>query len=123
MTIRQRGWLLPPSALLLVSGVFVGRDINRFALPLCACILAFFSVLLLKGRFRPHHPESGYPWIEGEDASERVVAAYSDDVCVRAGAPDNGDAYAAVEGMRRDILERIISLRIAVPHGDDLAGP
>ena len=52
MTIRQRGWLLPPSALLLVSGVFVGRDINRFALPLCACILAFFSVLLLKGRFR-----------------------------------------------------------------------
>ena len=43
---------------------------------------------LLKGRFRPHHPESGYPWIEGEDASERVVAAYSDDVCVRAGAPD-----------------------------------
>lgn len=40
---------------------------------------------LLKGDFRPHHPESGYPWIEAEDASERIIAAYVDDVCVRTG--------------------------------------
>lgn len=43
---------------------------------------------LLKGSFRPHHPESGYPWIEAEDGSERIIAAYSDDVCVKSGKPD-----------------------------------
>ena len=43
---------------------------------------------LLKGAFRPHHPECGYPWIEGESAAERIVAAYSEDVCVRTGAAD-----------------------------------
>ena len=43
---------------------------------------------LLKGAFRPHHAECGYSWIEGESAAERIVAAYADDVCVRAGAAD-----------------------------------
>ena len=43
---------------------------------------------LLQGSFTPHHAENGYPWIESEDARERVVAAYSSDVCVRTGAPD-----------------------------------
>jgi len=43
---------------------------------------------LLKGDFRPHHPENGYTWIEGESAWERVIAAYSKDVCVPTGAAD-----------------------------------
>ena len=43
---------------------------------------------LLKGAFRPHHPELGYTWIEGESADERVIAVYADDVCTRAGAAD-----------------------------------
>ena len=43
---------------------------------------------LLKGSFRPHHPENGYTWIEGESASERVVASYSCDVCAKSGAAD-----------------------------------
>ena len=43
---------------------------------------------LLKGRFTPHHAENGYTWIEGESASERVVASYSQDVVVRSGAAD-----------------------------------
>ena len=43
---------------------------------------------LLKGAFRPHHAENGYTWVEGESGSERVVAAYANDVCVRAGAAD-----------------------------------
>ena len=43
---------------------------------------------LLKGTFRPHAPANGYTWIEAEDAQERIVAAYSAEVCVRAGAPD-----------------------------------
>jgi len=45
-------------------------------------------VALLKGNFRPHHPENGYTWIEGESPWERVIAAYSQDVCVRTGAAD-----------------------------------
>ena len=40
---------------------------------------------LLKGDFRPHHPESGYTWIEGENDEERIIVAYADDVCVNAG--------------------------------------
>ena len=43
---------------------------------------------LLKGAFRPHHPELGYTWVEGESADERVIAVYADDVCARAGAAD-----------------------------------
>jgi len=43
---------------------------------------------LLKGDFRPHHPENGYTWIEGESPWERVVASYSKDVCVPTGAAD-----------------------------------
>ena len=43
---------------------------------------------LLKGIFTPHHAENGYTWIEGESAAERVVAAYSKDICVRSGAAD-----------------------------------
>jgi len=42
---------------------------------------------LLKGDFRPHHPENGYTWIEGESPWERVIASYSKDVCVPVGGP------------------------------------
>ena len=31
---------------------------------------------LLKGAFRPHHPEMQYPWIESWSGSERIVATY-----------------------------------------------
>ena len=37
---------------------------------------------LLKGEFRPHHPENGYTWIEAEGAAELIVAAYSADTCM-----------------------------------------
>ena len=43
---------------------------------------------LLMGAFRPHHPESGYTWIEGESAEERIIAAHANDVCVNTGASD-----------------------------------
>ena len=32
---------------------------------------------LLKGAFRPHHPEHNYPVIDGETARERVSAIYA----------------------------------------------
>lgn len=37
---------------------------------------------LLKGEFRPHHPELMYPWIESFDDRERIAAVYGDDVIV-----------------------------------------
>ena len=37
---------------------------------------------LLKGDFRPHHPENGYTWIEAEGEAELIAAAYSADTCV-----------------------------------------
>ena len=43
---------------------------------------------LLKGAFRPHHPENGYTWIEGESSSELVTAVYSPGVCVPADAAE-----------------------------------
>jgi len=35
---------------------------------------------LLKGGFRPHHPEMQYPWIESWDGSEHIVAAYAENL-------------------------------------------
>ena len=37
---------------------------------------------LLKGTFRPHHPELMYPVIEAESAAERITAVYSDGALV-----------------------------------------
>lgn len=52
MTVRQRGWLLPPAALILVAGVFLGRNTEAIFLPVVGCFLALLAVLLLKGRGR-----------------------------------------------------------------------
>ena len=43
---------------------------------------------LLRGVFRPHHPEFGYPVVEAEDASERIVAAYTPSALVSVGPLD-----------------------------------
>lgn len=37
---------------------------------------------LLKGDFRPHHPELGYPWIESSGGGERIAAVYCDGIVV-----------------------------------------
>ena len=42
---------------------------------------------LLKGKFTPHHAENGYTWIESENAEERIVTAYAENACVKAGSP------------------------------------
>lgn len=52
MTNRQRSWLLPPAALALVAGVFLGRNAAGILLPLFACILTLSSVFFLKGWLR-----------------------------------------------------------------------
>ncbi len=43
---------------------------------------------LLRGSFRPHHPECGYPWAESESASERIVTTYSQGNLIPTGAAD-----------------------------------
>ena len=52
MTARQRGWLLPPAAVVLVAGVFLGRNLTALPWPLAACVLAVAAALILKGRGR-----------------------------------------------------------------------
>lgn len=43
---------------------------------------------LLKGDFRPHHPELQYPLIEAESAAERIIGVYDDGRLVDCGALD-----------------------------------
>lgn len=63
---------------------------------------------LLKGEFRPHHPENGYSWIEAESASERIVAAYSPDVCAKLGSSDK-PVYAINATMSKAMLVELVS--------------
>lgn len=58
---------------------------------------------LLKGSFTPLHPENGYTAIVGESATERVVAAYADNVCVDCGAADKPVLVVNATG-RRGVL-------------------
>ena len=60
---------------------------------------------LLKGAFRPHHPECGYPWVEGESDTERIIAAYSRDVCVPAGAADKQSFLVNATGEKGLLVE------------------
>ena len=52
MTRRQRGWLLPPAAVALLAGVFIGRNTDQGLYSFCAVLIAFFAVFLLRGRLR-----------------------------------------------------------------------
>lgn len=52
MTSKQRGLLLPPGALALTAGVFLGRSTPAVVYALAACVLCVPAVLLLRGRLR-----------------------------------------------------------------------
>ena len=52
MTLRQRGWLLPPAALFLTGGILLGRGMSSFLWALLAGLAAAGAVLLLRGRLR-----------------------------------------------------------------------
>ena len=67
---------------------------------------------LLKGRFRPHHPESGYTWIEGESDRECVIAVYGNDVCVRTGAADRPAYLVNATGGRGILVEFSADARV-----------
>ena len=63
---------------------------------------------LLRSEFRPHHPELGYPVIEAESDTERIVAVYQDNAVIE----------AAPRGKRLYILNASGSESIAVRRGD-----
>ena len=58
---------------------------------------------LLKGEFRPRHPECDFPIIEGESAGERVIAIYKEGLVVDAGAPDK-PVYILNAANSRDVV-------------------
>ena len=62
---------------------------------------------LLKGWFRPHHPESAYPIVESGDGEERIVAVYNDACVADAGAGDRSVVIVNATGLDR------LTLRLA----------
>ena len=52
MTPRQKGWLLPPSAVCLTAGILLGRSSASPLFIFTACLLSTVSFIFLKGRLR-----------------------------------------------------------------------
>ena len=67
---------------------------------------------LLKGSFRPHHPENGYTWIEGESSEERVITAHANDVCVNTGASDRPVFLVNATGGKGLLAEFVADARV-----------
>ena len=87
------------------------RDIPQEHLEVMQKWIAFADEhreTLLQSEFRPYHPELGYPVIEAESDTERIVAVYQDNVVVE----------AAPRGKRLYILNASGSDSIAVRRGD-----
>lgn len=87
------------------------RDIPQEHLEVMQKWIAFADEhreTLLQSEFRPHHPELGYPVIEAESDTERIVAVYQDNVVVE----------AAPRGKRLYILNASGSDSVAVRRGD-----
>lgn len=87
------------------------RDIPQEHLEVMQKWIAFADEhreTLLQSEFRPHHPELGYPVIEAESDTERIVAVYQDNVVVE----------AAPRGKRLYILNASGSDSIAVRRGN-----
>ena len=68
---------------------------------------------LLKGTFRPHHPENGYTWVEGECAAERVIAVYSPGVCVPVDAAAKPVYVVNAAGDSEILVELAVPRRVA----------
>lgn len=98
------------------------RDIPQEHLEVMQKWIAFADEhreTLLQSEFRPHHPELGYPVIEAESDTERIVAVYQDNVVVEA-APRGKRLYILnASGSERIVIRRGEKLRtVKVPCGD-----
>ena len=67
---------------------------------------------LLKGRFIPHHPESGYPWIEGQSDTERIVSVHSAEVCVPVDATTTPSYVVNATGGAGILVELAVPCRV-----------
>ena len=61
---------------------------------------------LVKGTFRPHHPASDYPLLEGESAAERIFGVYQENLAVDVGAADR--SVVVVNGANADRLMLVL---------------
>ena len=67
---------------------------------------------LQKGAFTPHHPEGGYPWIEGESEAERVVTIHSAEVCVPVDAAKKPSYVVNATGGKGVLVELAVPCRV-----------
>ncbi len=81
MTRHQRGWLLPPAAVALLAGVFIGRKTDQSVYSLCAVFIALFAVLLLRGRLR----------LIACIAASLVLGVFSGSIAFHPALPDEGE--------------------------------
>jgi len=70
-------------------------------------------VALQKGAFTPHHPENGYPWIEGESETERVVSVHSAEVCVSVDASAKPSYVVNATGGKGILVELAAPCKVA----------
>ena len=67
---------------------------------------------LLKGAFRPHHPESGYTWIEGESETEFVVTVHQAEICVPVDARAKPSYVVNATGGEGVLVELAVPCRV-----------
>lgn len=60
---------------------------------------------LLLGDFRPYHPENGFPILEAESKSERIITLYQEGVVVEAGTPDRDIYIINATGAEHPVIE------------------
>lgn len=98
------------------------RDIPQEHLEVMRKWMAFASdhrETLLRSKFRPHHPELGYPVIETESDTERIVAVYQDNIVIEA-TPRGKRLYILnASGSDSIFIRRGDKVRtVKVPRGD-----
>ena len=62
---------------------------------------------LLKSDFRPYHPEAGYPILEAESNSERIISVYQEGMVVKAGASDRDTYIINASGAEKVAVELV----------------
>lgn len=77
---------------------------------------------LLHGRFRPHHFEAMYPWIEAESAAERIIAVYNGATIADCGKPDRV-VYVLNATSRPSLVLRTTAVPTVVEEFDTFGRP
>ena len=98
------------------------RDIPKAHLAVMRKWMTFASdhrETLLQSKFRPHHPELGYPVIEAESDTERIVAVYQDNIVIEANPHGKRLYILNASGSDSIVIRRGDKVRtVKVPCGD-----